>query len=246
MSPHLFDARAGSGPSGQGVSGRLLSLNVGVVGTIESGGRVIVSGFHKTPVETSLRLGTLGFPGDEHVYEGHGGPEKAVCVYPYEHYAYWEDRLSLELPASAAFGENFTMSGLTERQVCLGDVFAIGEAVVQVTQPRAPCFKIAARYGVPKMAVLVQQESFTGYLLRVLEEGEVRAGQAMRLVERSPAGITVAEANQILNVNKKDLDGAERLLALPRLPEPLREDLERRVRRFGSPEDTERLFGHAD
>lgn len=237
---------AGSPPCEERVHGRLLALNVGGVGTIEDGDRVIMSGFHKTPVETPLPLGRLGFPGDEHVYERHGGPDKAVCVYPYEHYAYWEERLGLELPASAAFGENFTMSGLTERQVCLGDVFSIGEAVVQVTQPRAPCYKIAARYGVAKMAVFVQQESFTGYLLRVLEEGEVCAGQTMRLLERNAAAITVAEANQILNVNKKDLEGAERLLALPALPEALREDLERRVRRFGSPEDTERLFGHLE
>jgi MOSC domain-containing protein YiiM len=221
----------------------LLALNIGLAGQIVYGNRVIETAFLKAPVEEPLRLGRLGFPGDEHVYEHHGGPDKAVCVYPYEHYAYWEQRLELQLPASAAFGENFTMTGLTERDVVIGDVFEIGEAVVQVTQPRAPCFKIAARYGVPKMAVYVQQESFTGYLMRVLEEGDVRAGQAMKLLERPVHGVTVAETNQILNVNKKDLAGAERLLAVPELPAGLRPDLERRIRDLGAAEDVERLFG---
>lgn len=225
------------------VQGVLLALNIGGVGQIVQGKRVIETAFHKTPVEGSLRLGRLGFPGDEHVYEGHGGPDKAVCVYPYEHYTYWEQRLGLRLPATAAFGENFTMTGLTERDVYLGDVFSIGDAVVQVTQPRAPCFKIAARYGVPKMALYVQQESFTGYLLRVLEEGDVAAGQSMRLLERHADGVTVAEANVILNVDKSDLEGARRLLAIPNLPVALRPDLERRLREHGAPEDRERLYG---
>ena len=231
------------GNDGHPVRGFLLALNIGGTGQIVQGSRVIETAFHKTPVEGSLRLGRLGFQGDEHVYEHHGGPDKAVCVYPYEHYAYWEHRLGLQLPAAAAFGENFTMTGLLERDVLLGDVFGIGDAVVQVTQPRAPCFKIAARYGVPKMAVYVQQESFTGYLLRVLEEGDVQPGQAMRLLERSVHGVTVAEANQILNVHKRDLEGAERLLAVPDLPAGLRPDLERRIRELGAPEDVDRLFG---
>lgn len=243
-----LDSPSGDGttvPSRESMSrtARLLALNIGPVGTIEQGPRKIVTAYHKSPVEGPLRLGRLGFVGDEHVYEHHGGPDKAVCVYPYEHYAYWEERLGLELPASAAFGENFTLSGLTERQVYLGDVFGIGEAVVQVTQPRAPCYKIAARYGVPKMAVYVQQESFTGYLLRVLQGGLVEAGQTMRLLERPEHGVTVAEANTIINVEKKDVEGAKRLLAVPNLPDGLRPDLERRVREHGAEEDVDRLFG---
>jgi len=224
-------------------TGRLLSLNIGTVGSIKQGPRTIVTAYRKTPVDGPLELGRLGFPGDEHVYEHHGGPDKAVCVYPYEHYAYWEERLGLQLPASAAFGENFTLMGLTERQVYLGDIFSIGEAVVQVTQPRAPCYKIAARYGVPKMAVYVQQESFTGYLLRVLQGGQVEAGQTMRLLERPENGVTVAEANTIINVEKKDVDGARRLLSVPNLPAGLRPDLERRVQEHGAEEDVDRLFG---
>lgn len=224
-------------------SGRLLALNIGTVGQLTHGPRTIATAYQKSPVDGPLPLGRLGFPGDEHVHEHHGGPDKAVCVYPYEHYAYWEQRLGLELPASAAFGENFTLLGLTERQVCLGDIFGIGQAIVQVTQPRAPCYKIAARYGVPKMAVYVQQESFTGYLMRVLQTGLVEAGQTMRLLERPEHRVTVAEANTIVNVEKKDVAGAQRLLAVPDLPASLRPALERRIREHGAEEDIDRLFG---
>lgn len=223
--------------------GQILALNIGRAGTIQQGNRVIETAYKKKPVDGPLHLGTLGFDGDEQVYEHHGGPNKAVCVYPHEHYAYWTDRLDIELPESAAFGENFTLTGLTERQVCLGDVFEVGDAVVQVTQPRAPCFKIAARYGIPKMAIYVQQESYTGYLLRVLREGHVQTGDTMTLVERPEVRVTVAEANQILNVRKKDIQGAQRLLTIPSLPEPLRADLDDRIRQHGSAEDVERLFG---
>jgi MOSC domain-containing protein YiiM len=238
-----------SGASGADVSsenppaGRLLAVNVGTVAEIRKGARTIVSAYHKTPVDGPLVLGRLGFPGDEHVYAHHGGPDKAVCVYPYEHYAYWARRLGIDLPATAAFGENFTLVGLTERQVYLGDVFSIGEAVVQVTQPRAPCYKIAARYGVPKMAVYVQQEGYTGYLLRVVQSGAVEADQTMRLLERPEHGVTVAEANTILNVDKKDVVGAQRLLDVPNLPVGLRPDLERRIREHGADDDIDRLFG---
>jgi MOSC domain-containing protein YiiM len=234
-------AESAIGPSAP--KGTLIALNVGRVGEITRDGRVIVTAYHKTPVVGALWLGRLGFPGDEHVYEHHGGPDKAVCAYPYEHYEYWESRLGLELPATAAFGENFTLIGMTEREVLLGDVYRVGEAVVQVTQPRAPCYKIAARYGVPKMAAYVQQESFTGYHLRVLREGQVRAGQPLRLVERPAHGVSVAEANQILNVAKKDIAGARRLLSVPTLTASLRPALERRIREHGAEEDVDRLFG---
>lgn len=231
------------GPAAAELHGHVLALNIGRVGTMKQGVREIETAYLKEPVEGPLWLGRLGFPGDEHVYEFHGGPDKAVCVYPYEHYGYWEERLGLELPATAAFGENFTLRGLTERQVMLGDIYEVGDAIVQVTQPRAPCYKIAARYATPKMAVYVQQESYTGYLLRVLQEGHVVAGQAMMLRSRQDHGVSVADANRILNVDKHDLDGAMRLLSVPGLPDGLRPGLERRLREHGAAEDLDRLFG---
>ncbi|MHA3704641.1 MOSC domain-containing protein [Jatrophihabitans sp. YIM 134969] len=222
------------------------SLNIGAVGAMANGARTIVTAYNKSPVDHALPLGRLGFPGDEHVYEHHGGPDKAVCVYAREHYAHWEDVLGTTLPTSAAFGENFTTTGLVETDVHLGDVFAVGDAVVQVTGPRAPCYKIAARYGEPKMAVYVQQRGYTGYLMRVLTEGEVAPGAVMSLVDRQAHGITVAEANRVLNVDRRDVDGAARILAVPDLSEAIASNLRARIAKHGDPEDVERLFGDAD
>jgi len=122
-------------------------------------------------------------------------------------------------------------------------VFDVGTAVVQVTQPRAPCFKIAARYGVAKMSLYVQKSGYTGILFRVLEDGEVRAGQQLRLRSRLDHGISVAAANRILNVDRRDLDGAQRLLNTPDLPKLLQADLRQRLEAGGLGEDRERLYG---
>ena len=117
--------------------GHLLALSVGRTGVLRSGNKLIETAYLKEPVAGSLRLGRLGLPGDDHVYRQHGGADKAVCVYAKEHYRYWQERLDLDLPEHAAFGENFTVSGLLERDVELGDVFSVGDAVVQVTDSRA-------------------------------------------------------------------------------------------------------------
>ena len=181
-------------------------------------------------------------PGDEHVYEDHGGPDMALLAYPYEHYAHWRS-VGLTLPDAGALGENLTVTGLPETAVHLGDTFAVGTAVVQVAQPRTPCYKLAARFGRKDMPVMVQDTGFTGYLLRVLEEGTIGAGDEMRLVDREPHGVTVAVAGRVVNVDRNDLDTARRVLAVASLGSSVRRKLEGRVRagdRVGV--DTERLF----
>lgn len=225
------------------LSGSVLALNVGRIGVIHQGNREIATAFNKLPVQSPVHLGPLGFDGDEQAYEHHGGPDRAVLVYSKSNYAYWKERLNLDLPRSAAFGENLTVDGLTEQDVHLGDVFEVGDAVVQVTQPRPPCFKIGARYGVPKMSLFVQQVGYTGYLLRVVNGGYVTAGQQLVLVSRQTHGITVAEANRIINVQRRDLDGAARLLTVPGIPAAIRSDLEHRLQVRGLGEDVERLYG---
>jgi MOSC domain-containing protein YiiM len=222
---------------------RIRALNVGRAGIMRRGDQEIETAFLKQPVPDPLALGELGFDGDEHVYEFHGGPDKAVLAYSHDNYRFWREQHHLELPESAAFGENLTVEGVTEETVHLGDVFDVGTAVVQVTQPRAPCFKIAARYGVAKMSLYVQKTGYTGILFRVLEDGEVRAGQQLRLRSRLDHGISVADANRILNVDRRDLDGAQRLLDTPDLPTLLQADLRQRLEAGGLGEDRERLYG---
>ena len=211
------------------LSGTVHGVCVGQVGELVSGRRRIPSAFVKTPVEGPVRVGPLGLPGDEHVYEDHGGPDMAVLVHPLEHYSYWRS-LGLELPDVGALAENVTVSGLVETVVHIGDVFELGTSVVQVCQPRRPCYKLAARFGRRDMPILLQDTGFTGYHMRVLAEGTVAAGDTMTLIDRdSSHEMTVAEAGRIINVDRNDLDGARRLLRIPALGSSVRLVLATRV-----------------
>ncbi len=223
-------------------SPHVLSVATGRVGTLTRGSRVTRSAFVKTPASEPMMLRNDGFEGDEHVYEHHGGPDMAALIYSFDHYPAWEAELGRSL-AVPSFGENLTVAGFTEDEVHLGDVIAIGGAVVQVSQPRTPCHKLAAAFGIKDMAVRVQNTGRTGYLTRVMEEGPVAAGDTVRLLDRQDHGVSVAEAGRIVNVATSDLDAARRVLAVEALGGAVRRTLEARIT-TGVPEDAaERLFG---
>ena len=155
---------------------RLHALSIGTAQDHPYLKTTVSSAIAKRQIHQSLQLTPTGLAGDQQVdTRHHGGPDRAICVYPLEHYAHWNGLLEreLELPA---FGENFTTVGLLETEVCIGDVYQIGEVQVQVTQPRQPCFKLAMRHGVKDFPVLIVDAGFTGFYLRVLKTGEVRAG----------------------------------------------------------------------
>ncbi len=172
-------------------SAKVLSLQVGLPKTVGSAqspdpmDQIWTTGFFKAPLSGLVWLGLSNLAGDGQAdLENHGGLEKAVNVYPIEHYSYWTRALDLpELPPGA-FGENFTTVDLLESTVCIGDVFKIGESLVQVSQPRQPCWKLARRWRVKDLAVQVQKTGRTGWYLRVLREGRVQAGANLILIER--------------------------------------------------------------
>ena len=213
--------------------GRVAAVCVGKVGELDSSGRTIASAFVKRPVAGRARVGSLGVEGDEHVYEGHGGTDAAVLVYSRDHYPFWRD-LGVDIPDAGAFAENLTVDGLTESEVHIGDTFEVGSCTLQVTEPRSPCYKIAARYGRKDISIVVQDTGYTGYLMRVLREGDVAAGEEMCLVERDTShDWTVAEAGRILNVDRKDLDGALELLEIDALSAGIKRTLASRISRDG-------------
>ena len=146
---------------------KIETLSIGLPKKEMLNGKEVVTGICKSPVSGHLHLGKLGFDGDgvgDLWY--HGGPSKAVCVYSYDHYLYWENLLGTKLPIPA-FGENLTVSGLQEDDICIGDIFYVGTAVVQVSQPRQPCNTLAARHGRNDMVQLVKDSGYTGFYLRV-------------------------------------------------------------------------------
>ncbi|MEZ6153174.1 MAG: MOSC domain-containing protein [Pirellulaceae bacterium] len=193
------------------VNAQVNSIQVGlpqVIGTVKPW----TSGFLKQAVRQPLWLGTINLAGDGQAdLVHHGGSHKAVCVYPAAHYPYWRSMLGMPNLTAGDFGENFTVDELTEENVCIGDVWTIGEATVQVSQPRQPCWKLARRWDIKDLALQVQQTGRTGWYFRVLVEGTVQPGMALALAERPNPQWTIAEANRLMHHDQANLVDAARL-----------------------------------
>jgi MOSC domain-containing protein YiiM/ferredoxin-NADP reductase len=178
---------------------RLLSVNVGLPRDIDWRGRKVHTAIWKAPVGGRRRVGRLNIDGDgQGDLQGHGGEHRAVYVYQIESYRYWEGRLSRSDFSYGQFGENFTIEGLEDDQVCIGDRYRIGSALFEVTQPRVTCFRVGIRMDEPRMAALLTGSGKPGFYLRVLEEGEVGAGDEIVKAGEEPEQMTVAEVNRLL------------------------------------------------
>ncbi len=198
------------------------SLNIGLPKKEMFFGKEIVTGICKMPVTGPLPLDELGFSGDGvGDPKNHGGRDKAVCVYGKDHYRYWEEVLGIKLP-DAAFGENLSTSNLLESDVCIGDIFEVGTAIVQVTQPRQPCKTLAMRYNRHDIVKLIVDSGRTGFYLRVLEKGIVGRNSHFALKERDPHGITVAFTNLIYHHDRTNCEGIKKVIEITSLSESWR------------------------
>lgn len=187
------------------------------------------TGFFKESVADVRRVTRLGIEGDGQAdLVHHGGPDKAINVYPAGHYASWAEELGLTLPAGA-FGENFTTTGLTEVDLCVGDVFSAGDLIVQVSQPRQPCWKLSRRWRIKDLAARVERTGRTGWYFRVLAEGGIRAGEVLGLVERIAPEWSIAAANEVMHHRQQDAAGALALAACPGLSASWKTSLLRRA-----------------
>lgn len=208
----------------------VVSLNVGKPVTITYAGRELLTGIYKHPVAEALYLEECNFRGDAQAdLVHHGGREKAVCVYPVEHYPYWEKVLGQPLH-KGAFGENLTVRGMREEQVCIGDIYQLGEAVVQVSQPRQPCHKLAKRYDCKQLPLWLEETGYTGYYFRVLQPGWVAPNSEIQLLERHPLQLSVAFANRIMHHDKQDTAGIKQLLAVKELSASWQATLTKRLK----------------
>ena len=207
----------------------LISINVGLPREITHRGQAITTGIFKAPVAGPVRLGRLNLEGDGQAdLRVHGGADKAVYVYPFEHYAFWAGELGRHDFSHGQFGENFTTTGLLEDGVCIGDVFEIGEARVQVTQPRTPCFKLGIRMAEKDFPARFTAANRTGFYLRVLEEGRVAAGDAIEWVERAAGSMSVREVFRLRHVGGTRAE-YERAARLPGLASSWRGAFEKRL-----------------
>ena len=207
----------------------LISINVGLPREITHRGQAITTGIFKAPVAGTVRLGRLNLAGDGQAdLRVHGGADKAVYVYPFEHYAFWAGELGRHDFSHGQFGENFTTTGLLEDGVCIGDVFEIGEARVQVTQPRTPCFKLGIRMAEKDFPARFTAANRTGFYLRVLEEGRVAAGDAIERIERAAHSMNVRDVFRLRHVGGTRAE-YERAARLPGLASSWRGAFEKRL-----------------
>ncbi|MGH7994953.1 MAG: MOSC domain-containing protein [Opitutaceae bacterium] len=179
------------------------------------------SAIDKRPVDGPVKVTKLGLDGDEQGDRvAHGGPDKAVLMYAFEHYAIWREELGprLILDAPGAFGENLSAVGLTERNACLGDLLRIGGALLEISQPRQPCWKLADRFGVPDMALRVAAKRRTGWYLRILEEGLIASGDGVSLTSRPFPAWPIRRLIELLEPHPVDRNELNAALALPLVP----------------------------
>jgi MOSC domain-containing protein YiiM len=173
---------------------KILSVNVSLPKEIDFEGQKVRTGIFKEPVEGRVMLRTLNLDGDKQAdLKVHGGPDKAVYAYPIEHYDYWRRMLTNTEMSNGMFGENLTVDGLKESEVSIGDVFQIGSSKVIATQPRMPCYKLGVKFGRMDILKMFLASGRSGIYFKVLEEGEVGAGDTIEQIRKDPNGITISE-----------------------------------------------------
>jgi len=212
---------------------KIVSLNVGLPRLVLRGEEPVSTGIFKQPVAGRVRLRTLNLEGDRQAdLSVHGGPYKAVYLYPSEHYPFWKSELpEMDLPWGM-FGENFTTTGLLENETNIGDRFRVGSAELMVTQPRMPCYKLGLRFGRADMIRRFLVSERTGFYLSVSKEGEVGVGDEFELIEKNPSGVTVVEVTRLYGSDKNNVDLIKRAIANEALPESWKSYFQERLEKL--------------
>lgn len=217
---------------------KLVSVNTGLPREVMWHGRSVTTGIFKEPVLGRVALRKLNLDGDRQAdLSVHGGQDKAVYCYPLAHYYYWQKQLpERELPLGI-FGENFTVNGMFEESVHVGDQFSVGSAEVVVTQPRLPCYKLGIRFAADDMVKRFFMSRRTGFYLAVTGEGEVGAGDDMRVISRDANGVPVSEITRLYaekRFSNADVAWVERALRVAALPESWKEYFRQRLEQIPS------------
>ncbi len=209
---------------------RLVSLNIGLPRVLGWKGATFKTGIFKKPVDGRIMLRQTNLDGDRQAdLSVHGGVGKAVYAYASEHYGYWRHQLPKEELSWGAFGENFTTEGLLESGVCMGDEYRVGSAVVRVTTPRLPCYKLAAKFQREEMIKRFLESGFSGFYFSVIQEGEVGVGDAFQFLTGEVPSLTIADFNHLYTAHDPDLELLKRAVEVKSLPESWRERFQARM-----------------
>ncbi len=213
---------------------QVLHVNRSMPLTLPINGRDVPTGIYKEPVTGEVTVRRLGLDGDGQAdLTVHGGPHQAVYAYPVEHYAHWEQELATPSFPPGTFGENLTLSGLLETDVCVGDIHRMGEILLQVTSPRIPCFKLGHKLSRPDILKPFLHSGFCGFYYSVLEDGTLSAGTPVEVVTRDPRGVTVRELLGLYRLGEGDGDAIRKVMEVEALSPLVRKDLEGRLEKIG-------------
>ncbi len=212
------------------LSSTLLSVNVGLPRTVIHAGEQVVTGIYKEPVAGPVLAARLGLAGDGQAdLSVHGGIHKAVYAYGWSNTLYWRETLGRSDLGHGALGENLTIEDLCEDDIHIGDILRVGNALLQVTQPREPCFKLALRFDMPRLPKIFLKSGRVGCYLKVLEEGTLQAGDAVKVVRPDPAALSVKTLSELRHFDKQNLAGARRALEVEALSPSWRTALQERL-----------------
>jgi MOSC domain-containing protein YiiM len=216
---------------------KLVSVNAGLPREVTWHGRIVTTGIFKQPVEGRVALRKLNLNGDRQAdLTVHGGQYKAVYCYPVEHYDYWRRELPGQQLPMGMFGENFTTEGLLEDSVHIGDQFSVGSAEVIATQPRLPCYKLGVKFQSDDMVKRFLASGRTGFYLAVTREGEVGAGDEIRVIARDSNGVPVSEIIRLYVAKRfgdDEVNSVRRALRVAALPDSWKEYFLERLQKVG-------------
>jgi MOSC domain-containing protein YiiM len=209
---------------------KVISVNVGLPRETTVGGKSVRTSIWKYPVQGRVHVSTLNLDGDQQSdLSVHGGVDKAVYLYPSEHYSHWRTQLpDVDLPLGA-FGENFTTEGILEDEIRIGDRIRAGSAEFMVTQPRMPCFKLGIRFDRRDMVKRFLESKRTGFYLAVLREGEVEMGDAIAFTEKQESGVTITDIVNLYSTDSQNQELLRRATELPALPQSWKDYFRKRL-----------------
>jgi len=224
------------------------SIHVGRPRTLDAetkGAKEWQSAIFKSAVQGAVCVRKTNIDGDQQAdLVHHGGPDKAILAYSGHHYPTWKQAYPEKHFEEGAFGENLTLEGLQEAGVCVGDIYEVGSCVLQVSQPRQPCWKLSRKWNISRLAAIVQDTGRTGWYLRVLEEGQLEAGNQLRLTDRPHPEVTITWAHSVMHAKPRLAADDLKLAQCPALSDSWRQQLQRRAEKSEERSDSARLLGN--
>ena len=213
---------------------KLLSINISEPKKITFNGRELITSIYKMPVNKEVEVGQLGIEGDRQAdLQVHGGYDKAVYAYSHTHYSHWSDIMKKSYEEFGLVGENLTIDDFDENEVFVGDEYKIGTTLLQVSQPRIPCYKIGIKMNSREFPKLFSQSGLLGSYMRVIEAGRMNIGDSVELSKRDNESMSIFEISKLLFVDLKNIEGMKRAISLRHLSEEIKEKFRERLMKLG-------------